>query len=129
MQPVLKSSIDLTPIVGLLLALIVTMLAVSPSAESSVRLDQPPIHMPAGTDSPPPPPWLVSFEEDGSIWIAQGEEAPRLTTPAEILAEVPPDERVFLQAEAGTAYGSFAELASLLDASGRHVAIVNEDLT
>jgi len=129
MQPVLKSSIDLTPIIGLLLALIVTMLAVSPSAESSVRLDQPPIHMPAGNDSPPPPPWLVSFEEGGSIWIAQGEETPRLTTPAEILAEVPPHERVYLQAEADTAYGSFAELASLLETNGRQIAIVNEDLT
>ncbi len=129
MPSALKSSIDLTPTVGVLLALVVYMMVVAPSSESASRLDQPPVHMPPGDMSTSPPPWHVSLRTDGSLWIAQGEGQPRPATPTQVLQEVPPEAQIYLMADADADYGPFAEFASFLDANGRAIAIVNEDLT
>lgn len=129
MQPRLKASIDLTPTVGVMLALVVCMMVVAPPREASVRLDLTPLHPTPGAAPPPPPPWFVLLRSDGSYWIVRDTEEPRPATPTQVLQEVPPDATIYLMAEADAAYGPFAELASLLDADGRAIVIVNEDLT
>lgn len=129
MDGTLKSSIDLTPFVGLLLALLVAMLAISPNVEAAAQLDVAPPTPPAGAYPPPPPRWTVSMMPDESIWISQDEQDPQRIPSGQILSVLPPGERVYLRAEAETEYGAFAELAARLEASGRPIAIVNEDPT
>jgi biopolymer transport protein ExbD len=123
----LKSSIDLTPIVGLLLTLIVAMLFAAPMSERAAMLDQPPPFFPPG-NAPPPPPWHLSMDAAGRLWIAHGEEALRPTPLQEVIAAVPANTRINLSADADVSYGAFAEMVSQLEASGRPVGLVNQDL-
>jgi biopolymer transport protein ExbD len=68
------------------------------------------------------------MNEAGTLSIAHGNEVPRLTSRQEVYASVPPNTRIDLTADAGASYGDFAELVSQLEASGRPVALVNQDL-
>ncbi|HRH20694.1 MAG TPA: biopolymer transporter ExbD [Brevundimonas sp.] len=129
MPVALKSSIDLTPIIGLLLTLIVAMLFAAPMFERSATLDQPSLTAPPGTAPPAPPAWRLSMDRAGALWLAEGDEVPRLTSRHEVMASVAPNTRINLRADADASYGDFAELVSQLEASGHPVALANEDIS
>jgi len=128
MQPQLRSTIDLTPLIGLLLAMTALVLTVVPENEAFAPLEiEPPVY-PVGSFEPPQPPWRVTINAQGELWLSQGESRSRLVEEAEILNVVPASEQIVLHASAEARYEVFAVLAAYLDANGRRVAVVNEDL-
>ena len=126
MQPQLRSTIDVTPLVGLLLAVLALVFAAAPDRHSFVIFDMTPTE-PAFGEAPRAI-WHVSVDKAGEIWLALGESNARRVTPEELQHAVPTQEPIYLRATAEARYGAFAELASYLDANGRRIVLMNEEL-
>lgn len=131
MQPVLKSSIDPTPFLGMLLALVLALVAAMPAAERIVRWDMPqgypPYITPENRKLYEMPPWIVDLSAHGRIQLTSPKGLIVGDSLEDISEVVPSEVRLVVRPDPTSSYDDFLELVNGLQSRGYlQLAVINE---
>lgn len=129
------SQINLTPLVGVLLAVFAGVLTIgwSQAEAGSIQIEQPGCYLPPppGTVVTGPPPITVSLGDDGSVSI-EGRPIDRADFVAELRRQMARghSRNVWVRADGEVQYGVFMGLLNDIQAAGdgHTVNIINEEL-
>jgi biopolymer transport protein ExbD len=123
------ADINVTPFVDIMLVLLIIFMVASAVATPGVEVKLP-IAI-AKPDPAPPKPIFLSIQEDGRVFIGDGEssmETLGTDLAAQIGARDPSKERIYIRADQQTRYGDFMQaMNSLQDSQFYSVALVGED--
>jgi len=123
------ADINVTPFVDIMLVLLIIFMVASSVATVSVVVKLPVALAPA-TENPPKP-VFISVQQDGRVFIGDGEtsfDALGAELTREIGRRDPTKERIFIRADQQTRYGDFMQaMNALQDAGFYSVALVGED--
>ena len=124
-----NAEINVTPFVDIMLVLLIIFMVASAVATPGVEVKLP-IAVAAQTDSPPKPVY-ISIQDDGRVYIGDGETTYE-TLGADLTAAVgrrdPTRERIYIRGDEQTRYGDFMQaMNALQDAGFYSVALVGED--
>ena len=120
------ADINVTPMVDVMLVLLVIFMITAPLMTAGVQVDLP--KSKAGAIKGDDKPVSVSIKADGTVWLQETaigveELAPKLRA---IMAEKP-EQRIFVRADAGIAYGKVMEVMGAINAAGfPHVALLTQ---
>ena len=124
-----NADINVTPFVDIMLVLLIIFMVASAVATPGVEVKLP-IAVAAQTDSPPKPVY-ISIQDDGRVYIGDGETTYE-TLGADLTAAVgrrdPTRERIYIRGDEQTRYGDFMQAMNSLQDNGFYsVALVGED--
>jgi biopolymer transport protein ExbD len=124
-----NADINVTPFVDIMLVLLIIFMVASAVATPGVEVKLP-IALAAQTESPPKP-MYISIQNDGRVYIGDGESSYD-SLGADLAEQVgrrdPTKERIFIRADQDTRYGDFMQAMNALQDSGFYsVALVGED--
>jgi biopolymer transport protein ExbD len=136
-----NSEINVTPFVDVMLVLLIIFMVSAPLATVSIKLDMPPA-------TPPPPgvvlapPTFISIQDDNSLYLGRGTDAPIPTSLDRLVGDVAgrgirpstgdeaTDDRIFVRANAEVPYNSFMEVLNTLQDSGYYtIGLINEEIS
>ena len=124
-----NADINVTPFVDIMLVLLIIFMVASAVATPGVQVKLP-IAL-AKPDSAPPKPIFISIQDDGRIFVGDGEtsfEGLGADITGQIGRRDPTKERIYIRADQQTRYGDFMQaMNSLQDAGFYSVALVGED--
>ena len=123
------ADINVTPFVDIMLVLLIIFMVASSVATVSVVVKLPVALAPPAEN--PPKPVFISVQQDGRVFIGDGETSFD-SLGAELSAAVgqrdPSKERIYIRADQQTRYGDFMQaMNALQDAGFYSVALVGED--
>jgi len=124
-----NADINITPFVDIMLVLLIIFMVASAVATPGVEVKLP-ITLAAQSQSPPKP-MYISIQDDGRVFIGDGETSYAMLG-ADLVEQVgrrdPTKERIFIRADEQTRYGDFMQaMNALQDAGFYSVALVGED--
>ncbi|MFA4949543.1 ExbD/TolR family protein [Brevundimonas sp.] len=124
-----NAEINVTPFVDIMLVLLIIFMVASAVATPGVEVKLP-IAVAAQTESPPKPVY-ISIQDDGRVYIGDGESSYE-SLGADLTAAVgrrdPTRERIYIRGDEATRYGDFMQAMNALQDSGFYsVALVGED--
>lgn len=124
-----NAEINVTPFVDIMLVLLIIFMVASAVATPGVEVKLP-IAVAAVTDSPPKPIY-ISIQNDGRVFIGDGESSYE-SLGADLTEQVgrrdPTRERIYIRGDEATRYGDFMQAMNALQDSGFYsVALVGED--
>lgn len=124
-----SADINVTPFVDIMLVLLIIFMVASSVATVSVVVKLPVALAPPAEN--PPKPVFISVQQDGRVFIGDGETSID-SLGAELSAAVgqrdPSRERIYIRADQQTRYGDFMQaMNALQDAGFYSVALVGED--
>ena len=124
-----SADINVTPFVDIMLVLLIIFMVASSVATVSVVVKLPVALAPPAEN--PPKPVFISVQQDGRVFIGDGETSID-SLGAELTAAVgqrdPSRERIYIRADQQTRYGDFMQaMNALQDAGFYSVALVGED--
>lgn len=136
-----NSEINVTPFVDVMLVLLIIFMVSAPLATVSIKLDMPPaVPPPPGTVLDPPT--FISIQDNQTLFLGKGSEAPQPTSLDRLVADVAgrgirpstgnpeEDDRIFVRANAEVDYNSFMEVLNTLQDSGYYtIGLINEDIS
>ena len=124
-----EADINVTPFVDIMLVLLIIFMVASAVATPWVEVKLP-IAI-ADPDPAPPKPIFISIQDDGRVYIGDGEstmETLGSDLATQIGARDPTKERIYIRADQQTRYGDFMQaMNSLQDSQFYSVALVGED--
>lgn len=123
------ADINVTPFVDIMLVLLIIFMVASAVATVSVEVELP-VSAAKQADSPPKPVY-ISIQDDGRVYIGDGEVSFD-TLGSDLNTFIgrrdPTNERIFIRADRNTRYGDFMQaMNALQDAGFYSVALVGED--
>jgi biopolymer transport protein ExbD len=137
-----NSEINVTPFVDVMLVLLIIFMVSIPAATVSIKLDMPPAVPPPPGAAQPEPPTFISIQDNESLYLGKGTEAPRPTSLGTLVADLAgrglqpstgdeaTDDRVFVRANAEVEYNAFMEVLNTLQDSGYYtIGLINEDIS
>jgi biopolymer transport protein ExbD len=137
-----NSEINVTPFVDVMLVLLIIFMVSIPAATVSIKLDLPPAVPPPPGAAPPPPPTFISIQDNKSLYLGRGTDAPQPTSLTRLIGDLnarglkpstgdeATDDRVFVRANAEVDYNSFMEVLNTLQDSGYYtIGLINEDIS
>jgi biopolymer transport protein ExbD len=124
-----NADINVTPFVDIMLVLLIIFMVASAVATPGVEVKLP-IALAAQSESPPKP-MYISIQDDGRVFIGDGETS-YASLGTDLVEQVgrrdPTKERIFIRADEQTRYGDFMQaMNALQDAGFYSVALVGED--
>jgi biopolymer transport protein ExbD len=124
-----NSEINVTPFVDVMLVLLIIFMVASAVATPGVQVKLPVAF--AKPSESPPKPVFISIQDNGRIFIGDGETSFD-TLGADLTSQIgrrdPTKERIYIRADEQTRYGDFMQaMNSLQDAGFYSVALVGED--
>ena len=124
-----NAEINVTPFVDIMLVLLIIFMVASAVATPGVEVKLP-IAVAAESQSPPKPIY-ISIQDDGRVYIGDGESSYE-SLGADLTAAVgrrdPTRERIYIRGDEATRYGDFMQAMNALQDSGFYsVALVGED--
>lgn len=124
-----NAEINVTPFVDIMLVLLIIFMVASAVATPGVEVKLP-IAVAAQTESPPKPVY-ISIQDDGRVYIGDGESSFG-SLGADLTEAVgrrdPTRERIYIRGDEATRYGDFMQAMNALQDSGFYsVALVGED--
>lgn len=119
------ATINIAPLVPVLLSVFVVMLLVSPTGRAGASIEQPP--MDCFGQCRPNASVFVSLRGDGAAFL-MGRRIEDAQLPALLLASGSVDRGVHVRADAEVPYGRVFKLMSRLQAAGFKPQFLNEDL-
>jgi len=124
-----NADINVTPFVDIMLVLLIIFMVASAVATPGVEVKLP-IALAARSESPPKP-MYISIQDDGRVFIGDGEttyESLGTDLVEQVGRRDPTKERIFIRADEQTRYGDFMQaMNALQDAGFYSVALVGED--
>jgi len=124
-----NADINVTPFVDIMLVLLIIFMVASAVATPGVEVKLP-IALAAQSESPPKP-MYISIQDDGRVFIGDGEttyESLGTDLVEQVGRRDPTKERIFIRADEQTRYGDFMQaMNALQDAGFYSVALVGED--
>lgn len=130
----LNTQMNLTPLLGVLLALTAVVIAAASQSVSAQELSYPPAV--PGTRAvgwKAPRVAIVSLFHSGEVFLWVDDDARRVGSLDELRADLRVRasgvSQVYVRAEADVPYGRAAELLAVLEAAGYDVGIVGEDIS
>ena len=137
-----NSEINVTPFVDVMLVLLIIFMVSIPAATVSIKLDMPPAVPPPPGQAQPDPPTFISIQDNESLYLGKGTEAPTPTSLGSLVADLAgrglqpstgneaTDDRVFVRANAEVEYNAFMEVLNTLQDSGYYtIGLINEDIS
>lgn len=122
MQPQLRSTIDVTPLIGLLLALVPAVAIALPAQRNQLRIDMPCfLRGYPGPDVPKPYgvwPHTITLDANGRFEVAMPKGVLVGDTLEDVVRSVPRGAEIIVRAEADTPYEAFASLVNGLNRHG-----------
>jgi biopolymer transport protein ExbD len=121
-----NSEINVTPFVDVMLVLLIIFMVSIPAATVSIKLDMPPAVPPPPGAAQPEPPTFISIQDNESLYLGKGTEAPRPTSLDRLVGgrrrarhpaftgDEATDDRIFVRANAEVPYNSFMEVLNTL---------------
>lgn len=124
-----NADINVTPFVDVMLVLLIIFMVASAVATPGVEVTLP-IAVADPKESPPKP-VFISIQDDGRVFIGDGEttyDGLGSDLTEQIGRRDPTKERIYIRADQGTRYGDFMQAMNSLQDSGFYsVALVGED--
>lgn len=124
-----NADINVTPFVDVMLVLLIIFMVASAVATPGVEVTLP-IAVADPKESPPKP-VFISIQDDGRVFIGDGEttyDGLGTDLTEQIGRRDPTKERIYIRADQGTRYGDFMQAMNSLQDSGFYsVALVGED--
>lgn len=124
-----NADINVTPFVDVMLVLLIIFMVASAVATPGVEVTLP-IAVADPKESPPKP-VFISIQDDGRVFIGDGEttyDGLGADLTEQIGRRDPTKERIYIRADQGTRYGDFMQAMNSLQDSGFYsVALVGED--
>ncbi len=120
------SSINVTPLVDVMLVLLVIFMVTAPMIQQGVTVD-----LPAATSKPLPPdktPLVVSVTREGAVYLNDtAMEAKALTARLLAIVKEKPDSVVYVRADEKAQYGAVVRVIGALKAAGiEQLSLVSE---
>lgn len=113
----INSSINVTPMVDVMLVLLIIFMVAAPLATVDINVD-----LPASTATPTPrpeEPLYVTLKDDLSLAIGQQTvDRPVFQQQLDTIAQGDKQKRIFLRADRGVAYGELMEVMNLMRGAG-----------
>ena len=120
------SSINVTPFVDVMLVLLIVFMVAAPMLQVGVPVELP--RTAARTLASVQDPLTVTVQADGSVFLQETRVEPEELVPKlEAIAAAGYEQRIFIRADAGAAYGVVAAVMADISAAGfRNLALVTD---
>jgi biopolymer transport protein TolR len=124
-----KSDINVTPLVDVMLVLLIIFMVAAPMMTSGVPIDLPQTQ--AGALNAQTQPITISIKQDGQVFLQETQiEAADIAAKLKAIATTGYNERIFVRGDGKAPYGVIADVMSRIQEAGyKNIGLVTQQIT